>query len=519
MSLRRKCKTYLVAAVVGVLVGACMEQPEQPVTPSFNQQATTRGGAVLGRELRQGDDRKNTRWQRMTDIELAEAVAGANGRVMIGLKDADQADGVDNSGRILASNAAMTNAKAQLRQLGVAILREFEGTPMVIADITPEMVAPLRANPLIDYVEPSTRGEWEAQVTPWNVTKVGAPSSWSLSSGGSGVKVLVIDTGHDSTHSDLYIPVSWRCVGGPMYDSDGHGTAVTGVIGALWNFSDVVGVAYGADVWTTNISDGTGPLKEEVACAINLARINGVFAVNMSFFIPDTSTAVNDAINTGYSAGMLFIKSAGNTNGGGVTYPGTLANVIAVTAVDSNNSRPSFTAISSKIELAAPGVAVLTTSLGGGTGYYQGTSFAAPHVTGAAALLKARYPSWSNTTIRNRLNSTATDLGASGHDNTYGHGLLNIYKAITMQVGVGGPSFVYSGYPETWNAIVSGGQSSYSYQWYLNGSAAGTSSSLYHNPGGSDFWIKLTVTDALSFSASDSLYVQVSNCTPPDIFC
>jgi subtilisin family serine protease len=190
-----------------------------------------------------------------------------------------------------------------------------------------------------------------------------------------------------------------------------------------------------------NITVAGAPDPAEAACAVDVGRVNGVFAVNMSFGV-QPHTGLTDAINGGYNSdGMLFVKSAGNTNGGALTYPGTLASVIAVAATDSNNAIGTFSASGSKIELSAPGVSVLSTTFsgatecsGGFTGVCTGTSMAAPHVTGAAALVKARYPSWSNTTIRSRLQATATDLGAAGRDNTFGYGLLNVEKALNVQV-------------------------------------------------------------------------------------
>ncbi|MBX3147856.1 MAG: S8 family serine peptidase [Gemmatimonadales bacterium] len=530
----RFLRSYLPDSTIGIFVvvlAGCAEQPEQVITPSLAvQNAVPRSGAssgVLGRELRQAGDRKDTRWQRMSDTVLAERVRSVGGRVIVGFKDSSQTDGVDNAGNVLAPRSIHALGVAQLRALGADITYEFQRIPAVAARIPAEAVYELRRNPIVDYIDPTSSGQWHAQVTPWGISHIGATASWGLSTG-SGVKVIVLDSGHDSTLSDIVVPVGFRCTGGsPIFDSRGHGTHVMGIVGAVHNSIGVVGVAFDAAIWSANILDGSGlPDANEVACAIDVASVNGIFAVNMSFSV-DTSTSVTDAINDGYNAGMLFVAAAGNTHGGGVVYPASLTNVIAVTAIDSTNSRPSFTALGSTIELAAPGVNVLSNSLpsgsmctqGGVTGTCSGTSMAAPHVAGAAVLLKARYPGWTNTAIRNRLTGTATDLGTSGHDNTFGYGLVNVEKALKMQAAVNGPSFVWSGYTETWGVSISGGQASYSYQWYINGSSVGTSSTLNHTPGSSNFWVKVVVSDALSFATSDSLYVESSSCTPPDIIC
>lgn len=117
------------------------------------------------------------------------------------------------------------------------------------------------------------------------------------------------------------------------------------------------------------------------------------------------------------------------------------------------------------------------------------------------------------------MTSTATDLGSAGFDNTYGYGLVNVDKALRMQVAMSGPSFVYSGYMESWSVNVSGGQTPYTYQWYINGSGVATTSTLNYTPGSSNFWVKVSVGDNISLTAVDSMYVESSSCTPPEIFC
>jgi hypothetical protein len=88
-----------------------------------------------------------------------------------------------------------------------------------------------------------------------------------------------------------------------------------------------------------------------------------------------------------------------------------------------------------------------------------------------------------------------------------------------MTVLAGGPSFVYGSTEHTWTSTVAGGLTPYAYQWYVGGSAAGTSASQTSTAGYTDFWIKVHVADAYGVHADDSIYVTVSNCTPPQISC
>lgn len=333
----------------------------------------------------------------------------------------------------------------------------------------------------------------------------------------------------DSLARDLSIPVAWRCVNASLsvWDRLGHGTFVAGVAGALNNSLDVVGVAYGVSLWSANNEVNLAPNAAESACAVDAARVNGVSVVNMSFGL-SPYTALTDAINGGYNQdNMIFVAAVGNGGGGPVDYPASLSNVIGATATDSTNAHASFANVGSQVELSAPGVDVLSTSLpngsvcsnGGFTATCSGTSFAAPHVSAAAAILRALHPTWSNATIRNRLRSTATDLGSAGFDNTFGYGLLNLQQAAGPTVTLNGSTLAWSGYSQTWSATASGGLTPYSYQWYVDGTASGTGSSFNYTPGGSDFWLKVQLTDNIATVAKDSIFVTVSSCAPPQISC
>lgn len=308
---------------------------------------------------------------------------------------------------------------------------------------------------------------------------------------------------------------------------------------ALSNSTGVIGVAHGATLWSANISyqgvQGGNPVTlidaAEAACAIDVARANGVRVVNMSFQVPSLQS-LTDQINGGFNHdNMIFVGAAGNFDETSVRYPASLSSVIAVTATDSaSNSQWPDANTGSALDLAAPGVNIYSTYLPGGTAgcstllsgttaICTGTSMAAAHVSGAAALLAARYPSWTNAQIRDRLLATATDLGSSGFDNTYGNGLVNIAAAIQMYVAISGPAIAYSGISQMWSSTVTGGQTPYSYQWYVDGSPYGTSSSQSYTPGGSGFWIKVQVTDYYSLVAKDSMFVSITNCTPPEVTC
>lgn len=468
----------------------------------------------------------------MTDAELAGKIAEAGGRVFIGFKDAGALAGVDEVGRVLASALAVAAAKAELRALGVGIEFEFIDMPTVVARMPTALLGQIRQNPLIEYVEPIFPGVRLVQTTTWNVQRVNAPPAWSYSTG-SGAKLLIIDSGIENTHPDLAPAVVQACDGSNGLDLYGHGTSVSGVAAAVNNDIQIVGVAYGVSLWTSK--DGNQSANPAyTACGVQFGRINGVHAINISSSFPPY-TALTDQINAAYNQnGIVVVVAAGNTNGGAVTYPATLAAAIAVSATDINNNVASFSAIGSKVELTAPGAGITTTCLGGITCSVSGTSFSAPHVAAAAALLKAYNPSWSNVEIRRRLGIGATDLGPSGRDAQFGYGLLNITGAIAasppsppITVYIDGPTYISDPGLYQYEAFASGGNGSYTYQWAIQYPEIGggwgnldtsKTQDLNIGEGDGDIQLRVTVTSA-GGTAQAVIFITNSAGCEPQIIC
>lgn len=168
------------------------------------------------------------------------------------------------------------------------------------------------------------------------------------------------------------------------------------------------------------------------------------------------------------------------------------------------------------VDIAAPFWGLSTV---GNNGYgdesdgYCGTSMAAPHVAGAAALLRAAHPTWTNAQIRDTLLAKAEDLGASGWDPYFGHGLLNVAAAFgylgPLQVDIAGSWTPPMNTWCTWNAVVSGGFPPYSYKWYVDGNFVSPVSSYGGVTGTTDFLLRLEVTDALMNMNYKELLVDV----------
>lgn len=282
-------------------------------------------------------------------------------------------------------------------------------------------------------VEPLQGSEY---TDSWGVVHVGAYAAHASGNRGTGVKIAVIDTGIDPTHEDL--DGNYR--GGYDFvfddedpnDENDHGTHVAGIIAAEENGTGVVGVAPEAEIYAVRVLDGAGfGSLEWIILGIQWAVENDMDIANLSLEGPDFQS-LRDCCDSAYESGLLLVAAGGNTNGGLVKYPGGYDSVIAVAGTDANNNKAYFSPVGPELELAAPGVEILSTVRSGGYSTLDGTSQAAPHVAGAAALFFLTNPPDENENgmihdeVREMLRTTATDLGDEGFDNTFGFGLLNI---------------------------------------------------------------------------------------------
>jgi subtilisin len=301
-----------------------------------------------------------------------------------------------------------------------------------------EKVAYISENPIYKTsLEPLQGDEY---TNAWGVVHVGAYAAHASGNRGTGVKIAVIDTGIDYNHEDL--DDNYRGGYDFVFDDDdpfddntrSHGTHVAGIIAAEENGTGVIGVAPEAEIYAVKVLDGAGfGTAEWIAAGIQWAVANSMDIVNLSLEGPD-DPAVRDACDSAYEAGLLLVAAGGNSFQGGepVEYPGAYDSVIAVTATDINDDTGDFASVGPELELAAPGVEILSTVRGGGYGLLDGTSQAAPHVAGAAALFFFTNPPDTNENgmihdeVREMLRATATDLGDPGFDTTFGFGLLNI---------------------------------------------------------------------------------------------
>jgi subtilisin family serine protease len=324
-----------------------------------------------------------------------------------------------------------------------------------------QIIAALVADPSVVYVEPvrrrATSTDWgtatpteydtDAERTAlWGMRRIGAPNAWASGSATrSAIRAAVMEGSYDTMHRDLVAQRSAAQNNAAAITN--HATHVAGTIAATGNNNqDVVGVAN-----VELVSLGDGDTNTSFAQYITWAANNQVRVINMSWkycgddgmdngddcdkcLYPTASATEQNAI-TNASNTITFVGSAGNDNcstdaGGRAPIPVSYTNVIGVSAIDNGDNRAGFSNTGTYVDLAAPGVGILSTIQGNMTGTMSGTSMAAPHVSGSVAAVLAARPNYDVESIPWLLRYTAEDLGSSGWDTTFGHGVVRVDRAV-----------------------------------------------------------------------------------------
>lgn len=293
----------------------------------------------------------------------------------------------------------------------------------------------------------------------WNVKMINAPLVWDAYfptlgdyAFGSGVVVAVLDTGIDYTHPELAGKVTYciNTVGTRLYegtnlkncaDRNGHGTHVAGIIAASLNNASVAGVAPKVRLIAVKVlSDSGSGYYSDIAEGIVEAVKAGALILSMSLGGSSDAQVLRDASYWAYQQGAVQVVAAGNSGDGNpstnnVAYPAKYSWVIAVAAVDQNGAVPSWSSDGVEVDVAAPGVNVLSTYPGGRYAYMSGTSMATPHVTGVVALVQSIRIALGKRVLTpdevyQVLTTTAKDVAAQGFDVYSGYGLVDAYAAV-----------------------------------------------------------------------------------------
>ena len=265
--------------------------------------------------------------------------------------------------------------------------------------------------------------------------EINAPKAWGTTVGDA-ILIAVLDTGVEGGHPDLM----GKAISGSddeqsnLNDDIGHGTEVSGIIAANTNNNQgIAGVSWNTKIISIRITDENGQARvSTVVSALENAYQKGAKIVHMSLSTNQFSQTLKNAIKQAQDRGILVVSTAGNSGIEEIRYPSGFDNVIGVGAVNQNKELETYSTTGGHVGLVAPGSSIYTTSNGSSYNKVSGTSFAAPQVTGAAALVWSIAPNLTSDEVRNILLNSADDLGAAGRDNQYGNGLLNLEKAVKL---------------------------------------------------------------------------------------
>ena len=291
----------------------------------------------------------------------------------------------------------------------------------------------------------------------WALEKISVEGGWDVSLGNTDIVIGIIDTGCRVTHEDIE-PNIWVNEDDPINGVDddqngfvddhfgwdfarnnssvvdvwGHGTQASGIAaGRIDNGVGIAGIGNAtiltAKWWHTSGSDST--VAESVFYAID----NGAHVVNLSLGCQCLMPLSENAINFAFNNGVVVVASSGNAGTSSPGYPGAYPSAIAVGAIDINDQRAGFSNFGPHLDVMAPSPGILSPGENSNSDYdpnFGGTSAAAPHVAGLAALMLSINPSLTPEEVRTAMYENADDFGAAGFDNFYGHGRINVAATV-----------------------------------------------------------------------------------------
>lgn len=277
--------------------------------------------------------------------------------------------------------------------------------------------------------------------TPWSLQRVLLDQLWAQATG-KGVTVAVIDTGVDSSNPQLSGAMAGSgksyVDGAANKDIEGHGTRVAGIIAARpLKGTGFEGIAPDAKILSLRYTGGENKQgnSKTMSEAISSAVAQGAKIINISSDTSDKedNDTLRNAVAAAVNSGALIIAAAGNDGADGntdKTYPASYPGVLAVAASDRNDERAYFSQSGDFVDVAAPGVDMVSTVPKKGQCTADGTSFAAPYVAGVAALLKEKHSGWTAAQIATRIEETA-QRPSRGPNQFIGWGVVDPVAALT----------------------------------------------------------------------------------------
>lgn len=372
------------------------------------------------------------------------------------------------AGAALAAQTAMA-VQDTIPQLGIAVVAVTgAGTSAELA----AAATALTASPAVEWAEPNytftldavPNDPYYATTAPTQapyLNRLEMPAAWDYTTGGPDIIIAVLDTGVKLTHPDLSAGIwqnpaessgvagidddgngfiddsnGWNFAANnnKVADDYGHGTHVAGIAAArINNGVGIAGMAGSATIMPVKVFYPPPHVLgtyEDLIRAIVYATDNGARVINMSLGATSYSLGEEAAVDYAWDHGVVVVAAAGNDSNDAYHYPAAHRNAIAVAATDASDNRAWFSTFGAFVDVAAPGVSILSTVMSGGYSSMSGTSMATPHVAGLAALLFSLNPQLTSAEVRELIEAQADDLGAAGWDPFFGNGRINARRAL-----------------------------------------------------------------------------------------
>ena len=394
-------KRFLAPTLAALALAACSDAPPSPVAPAAPQQMTAPVAPYY-----------------------AKGSSGVEGDYIVVFK-ASVSDPLGKADEKLARHGGKLKFKYESAIKGYA------------ATLSADALAALQADPDVAYIEQDqivTANTTQTSVPSWGIDRIDQRAlplngSYVYTSTGTGVRAYIIDTGIQTSHPEFGGRASavYDAIGDGQngQDCNGHGTHVAGTVG-----SASYGVAKNAYLRAVRVLNCAGSgTASQVLAGMNWVTTNHISpsVANMSLG-GGFSQAENDAASNMSASGVFLAVAAGNSNADACnSSPSSAPGTVTVAASERTDARATYSNYGGCVDLYAPGSAITSTWLNGGTNTISGTSMATPHVTGVAALYKATYGNAAWSTIRDWLSANATANVITGNSSATPNKLL--YKS------------------------------------------------------------------------------------------